>query len=323
MIGHYRDPIHPFSDSDMLVRELPNARLVQASSVLELRLTPERLTGEIVQFVERCFKPKSRGGRRAAGRRVRPGAGRTRPASLPPRCPVAESRRRRCAASASGARPRRGPPQQRKRLVGIGGRGGDRGRGGRDPRGRRGRRRWRATPRPRATPSRAAARCPSRRCSTSTKAAAAAGCELKSNKATSREHLQDPNQKVNYPQNPPTSGKHYAVPAEDGLYNGTPPHDTALVHALEHGRVIIWAKPSLPVEARKQIRALFDEDSYQMIVVRRPNMPYAVAATAWSRDPTPNGTGRLMGCPKWNENVIDALRTFRDEHRSNGPEDIP
>jgi pimeloyl-ACP methyl ester carboxylesterase len=70
VIGHYRDPVHPFSDSDMLVRELPNARLVQASSVLELRLTPERLTGEIVEFVERCFKPKSRGGtgrRRAAG----------------------------------------------------------------------------------------------------------------------------------------------------------------------------------------------------------------------------------------------------------------
>jgi pimeloyl-ACP methyl ester carboxylesterase len=73
VIGHYRDPVHPFSDSDMLVRELPNARLVQASSVLELRLTPERLTGEIVEFVERCFKPKSRasGGprRRAAAAR--------------------------------------------------------------------------------------------------------------------------------------------------------------------------------------------------------------------------------------------------------------
>src|SRR5919112_1476888 len=68
VIGHYRDPIHPFSDSDMLVRELPNARLVQASSVLELRLTPERLTGEIVEFVERCFQPKSRGaGRRRGG----------------------------------------------------------------------------------------------------------------------------------------------------------------------------------------------------------------------------------------------------------------
>jgi pimeloyl-ACP methyl ester carboxylesterase len=65
VIGHYRDPIHPFSDSDMLVRELPDARLVQASSILELRLTPERLTNEIVVFVEECFRPRARG----AGRR--------------------------------------------------------------------------------------------------------------------------------------------------------------------------------------------------------------------------------------------------------------
>jgi pimeloyl-ACP methyl ester carboxylesterase len=64
VIGHYRDPIHPFSDSDMLVRELPEARLVQASSILELRLTPERLTNEIVVFVEECFRPRARGGSR-------------------------------------------------------------------------------------------------------------------------------------------------------------------------------------------------------------------------------------------------------------------
>jgi pimeloyl-ACP methyl ester carboxylesterase len=57
VIGHYRDPIHPFSDSDMLVRELPGARLLEASSILELRLTPERLTSEIVEFIEGCFKP--------------------------------------------------------------------------------------------------------------------------------------------------------------------------------------------------------------------------------------------------------------------------
>jgi hypothetical protein len=73
VIGHYRDPIHPFSDSDMLVREMPEARLVQASSILELRLTPERLTNEIVVFVEDCFRTPGRaGGRRrpaAAARR--------------------------------------------------------------------------------------------------------------------------------------------------------------------------------------------------------------------------------------------------------------
>jgi hypothetical protein len=155
------------------------------------------------------------------------------------------------------------------------------------------------------------------------KAASAAGCELTSNKAPSRDHIQDPNQKVKYAQNPPDSGKHFAVPAEDGLYNGAPPKDTALVHELEHGRVIIWAKPTLPREARQQLRALFDEDKYQMVVVRRPDMPYAVAATAWGADPTPLGTGYSMGCTRWDPKVIDALRTFRDEHRSNGPEPIP
>jgi pimeloyl-ACP methyl ester carboxylesterase len=64
VIGHYRDPIHPFSDSDMLVRELPKARLVEASSILELRLTPERLTAEITDFVDECFRARSGGAAR-------------------------------------------------------------------------------------------------------------------------------------------------------------------------------------------------------------------------------------------------------------------
>lgn len=59
IIGHPRDPIHPFSDSDMLVHELPNARLIEASSILELRLSPERLTGEIVRFVDGCFAQRA------------------------------------------------------------------------------------------------------------------------------------------------------------------------------------------------------------------------------------------------------------------------
>ncbi len=56
VIGHPRDPIHPFSDSDALVRELPNARLVEAESILGLRRTPERLTGEIVAFIDDCWR---------------------------------------------------------------------------------------------------------------------------------------------------------------------------------------------------------------------------------------------------------------------------
>jgi pimeloyl-ACP methyl ester carboxylesterase len=57
VIGHGRDPIHPFSDSDMLVRELRNGRLIEANSILELRLAPERLTAEIARFLDDCWRP--------------------------------------------------------------------------------------------------------------------------------------------------------------------------------------------------------------------------------------------------------------------------
>jgi pimeloyl-ACP methyl ester carboxylesterase len=55
VIGHPRDPLHPFSDAGMLASELPNAQLLHASSILELRLAPERLTRQIAAFVEECW----------------------------------------------------------------------------------------------------------------------------------------------------------------------------------------------------------------------------------------------------------------------------
>ncbi|MGZ4184605.1 MAG: alpha/beta fold hydrolase [Solirubrobacteraceae bacterium] len=56
VIGHPRDPVHPFSDADMLARELPNARLVDANSLLELRMRPERLTARIAEFIGECWR---------------------------------------------------------------------------------------------------------------------------------------------------------------------------------------------------------------------------------------------------------------------------
>jgi pimeloyl-ACP methyl ester carboxylesterase len=57
VIGHGRDPIHPFNDADTLVRELPRGRLVEASSMLEMRLTPDRLVGEVASFLDECWRP--------------------------------------------------------------------------------------------------------------------------------------------------------------------------------------------------------------------------------------------------------------------------
>jgi pimeloyl-ACP methyl ester carboxylesterase len=55
VIGHPNDPLHPFSDADMLVDEMPNARLVNAKSILEWRLSPKRLDDELARFVEGVY----------------------------------------------------------------------------------------------------------------------------------------------------------------------------------------------------------------------------------------------------------------------------
>jgi hypothetical protein len=55
VIGHPRDPVHPFSDADMLAAELPNGRLIDANSIIELRVSPQRLTRKIAAFVEECW----------------------------------------------------------------------------------------------------------------------------------------------------------------------------------------------------------------------------------------------------------------------------
>jgi pimeloyl-ACP methyl ester carboxylesterase len=55
ILGHHRDPVHPFSDAGMLAKELPNGRLLEADSLVELRLAPERLTDEIAAFLEEVW----------------------------------------------------------------------------------------------------------------------------------------------------------------------------------------------------------------------------------------------------------------------------
>lgn len=55
IIGHEHDLIHPFSDAENLAQQISHARLVHARSMFELRLDPERLTQEIVRFLDEVF----------------------------------------------------------------------------------------------------------------------------------------------------------------------------------------------------------------------------------------------------------------------------
>ena len=70
VIGHHHDPIHPLVDARTLASEIPGARLIEATSVLEMRLHPERLTAEIGRFLDQCWEEPQETGREAV--KVRP-----------------------------------------------------------------------------------------------------------------------------------------------------------------------------------------------------------------------------------------------------------
>ena len=76
VIGHRVDRIHPFHDAEQLARRLPKGRLIQAKSVIELRVHPERLTARSPSSSTRCGnRLPRRTGRsaepRTAGRELR------------------------------------------------------------------------------------------------------------------------------------------------------------------------------------------------------------------------------------------------------------
>ncbi len=66
VIGHHRDPVHPFSDAGMLAEELPNARLIEADSLVELRLKPERLTDQLAAFLDEVWAAPRRRAKKSA-----------------------------------------------------------------------------------------------------------------------------------------------------------------------------------------------------------------------------------------------------------------
>lgn len=58
VIGHKMDPIHPIEDAETLAADLPNSRFLEANSIAELRVTPARITNEIIDFIDDCWRPR-------------------------------------------------------------------------------------------------------------------------------------------------------------------------------------------------------------------------------------------------------------------------
>jgi pimeloyl-ACP methyl ester carboxylesterase len=70
VVGHPADPIHPAADAAMLADELPNAEFVRATSIVEWRARPERLTRHAVGFALGCWQKAPGGTTRQRRRRA-------------------------------------------------------------------------------------------------------------------------------------------------------------------------------------------------------------------------------------------------------------
>lgn len=138
----------------------------------------------------------------------------------------------------------------------------------------------------------------------------AARCTTRKFASEGRDHVPD---EVTYKSDPPHSGPHDPIPIEDGIFTDVPREENA-VHGLEHGRILLEYKPTASEETKGQMKALFDEDPYHMILLPNPKMPYEVAAVAWTN---------VLGCKQANPQVFDAIRAFKERYRDRGPEFVP
>ena len=64
VVGHPSDPIHPAADAAMLAQELPAATFLEAKSILEWRVRPDRLNRAAAAFALDCWKQTRRARRR-------------------------------------------------------------------------------------------------------------------------------------------------------------------------------------------------------------------------------------------------------------------
>ena len=163
-----------------------------------------------------------------------------------------------------------------------------------------------------------AAKLPEQATSDFKAAAKAAGCTLNNPAYEGANHEEKDFKASDYKTNPPTSGNHTPDWYEDGIYApGDTPELGKLVHPLEHGRIEVQYKKGTDAETVGKLEALLAEndDGYHMLLFENTTgMTAAVAATALTHSVT---------CPKMNDKVFDAFRTFRSRYIDKGPERVP
>jgi hypothetical protein len=141
-----------------------------------------------------------------------------------------------------------------------------------------------------------------------------------------RQHIEKLASDFRYNSYPPTSGPHYPpgpkAPAVWNLYDA-PVDETALVHNLEHGGVVVQYGADVPASTVAQIANWYQADPDGIVVApiwpsiqatAPPDASKKIFLTSWTH---------LMTCPTFDQ---DAFDNFRDDYRGpsgDAPEKFP
>ena len=125
-----------------------------------------------------------------------------------------------------------------------------------------------------------------------------------------REHIPVNSAKPKYNSNPPSSGPHYADPANWGIYTQTLP-DEQVVHNLEHGGVWISYKDPNDKDLADKLTKLAQKLNTKIVLEPRPDDPAAISLVSW---------GWVENLDQFDENKITE---FYNAHKNKGPEFVP
>jgi hypothetical protein len=112
-----------------------------------------------------------------------------------------------------------------------------------------------------------------------------------------------------YNSNPPTSGWHFARPADWGIYRETLP-DEALIHNLEHGGIWLSYREADDEEIIRQLEDIARRYPSHIILTYRPANDRPIAVAAWGRSLTLDTVDNTQ------------IYTFIERYRLHGPENV-
>lgn len=123
-----------------------------------------------------------------------------------------------------------------------------------------------------------------------------------------REHIAVSAAHAPYNSNPPTSGPHYAQPADWGVYEKELP-DEQLIHNLEHGGIWISYK-DVDKDVKAKLEAIGNRFPQSVVVTPRAQNDTKIAVASW---------GRLQQFEQYDE---QSIIKFIEANKNKSPEPL-